>query len=455
MTEWKQLRKEAEAFLVAHPDVGHLDAFIIDLAGNAIGKRYQAEAIRDVYSAETSMCAAMQLTDVNGECWDVMGLGFSDGDPDGPTRPVPGTLAPVPWATVPRAQCLLRLFEQDGETPVWFDPRTVLEAVTSRFSELSLQPVVAIELEFYLIDSAPGETGGPQPPVSPRTGKRIEHGKVFGLEEVEAFGDVLDAVEASCKSQGLPVTTLSSEYGPGQYEINLKHVADPVLAADHAVLMRRAIKETARAEGFDATFMSKPYADLPGSGLQVNLSLSSKDGTNVFGETGSDGEKCLGHAVAGVQAALPESMAVFAANFNAYRRFAPNQFTPVNLDWGENNRSVAFRIPAGETQNRRLEHRAPGADANPYLATAAVLAGVHRGLSDKLEPSGIEIGNRSEAIDDNLPRTLWQALDCLEQGEILKDYFGARYVEAYAANKRSEFEAFLAEPLQREYDWYL
>lgn len=448
------LMDEVEAFLAAHPDVSHLDGFIMDLSGNAIGKRYQGDAIRDVFRNGSSLCAAMQLTDVNGECWDVMGLGFSDGDPDWPARPVPGTLALVPWAPERRAQCLMRIFEPDGETPLWFDPRTVLEGVCARFADLSLQPVVAIELEFYLIDKQ-RDNGRPQPPISPVTGERTGQGKVFGFEELEAFGGVIGAMEAACKAQGLPVTTICTEYGPGQYEINLNHIADPVTAADHAVLMRRAVRETARAEGFDATFMSKPYGEFAGSGLQINLSINDASGTNIFNPTSPDGEIQLGHAVAGGQACFAESMAVFAPNFNGYRRFAPNQFTPVNLDWGENNRSVAFRIPASDAANRRLEHRAAGAEANPYLVTAVVLAGVHHGLANKLNPTTMETGNRSEHVDDDLPRTIWQGLDRFEQGTILKDYFGTRYVEAYAGAKRAEFEAFLADILPREHQWYL
>ena len=199
MTDWSNLSKEAARFLAANPAVSHLDAFLIDLSGNAFGKRYQASEIEAIFAKGSSMCAAMQLTDVNGECWDVAGLGFSDGDPDGPTAPVPGTLSIVPWADAPRAQCLMRLFEADGSTPLWYDPRTVLDSVLARFSELKLTPVVAIELEFYLIDRERDEDGAPQAPTNPRTGRAAAGGKVFGMEEIEAFGEVVSAIETACK----------------------------------------------------------------------------------------------------------------------------------------------------------------------------------------------------------------------------------------------------------------
>jgi len=233
------------------------------------------------------------------------------------------------------------------------------------------------------------------------------------------------------------------------------NVGDPVRAADHAALLRRAVVATARAQGFDASFMSKPYAQESGSGLQINLSIADASGANIFDPTRADGDARLGHAIAGMQALLPESLALFAPNFHAFRRFEPNQFTPVTLDWGENNRSVAFRVPASDPANRRIEHRAGGGEANPYLVMAAVLAAAHHGLSAGLEPAGMGTGNVGEEADPDLPLTLWSALERFRQASVLPDYLGAQYIEAYAHVKQSEFDAFLAEILPREQAWYL
>lgn len=148
-------------------------------------------------------------------------------------------------------------------------------------------------------------------------------------------------------------------------------------------------------------------------------------------------------------------MAILAPNLNAYRRFAPDQFVPVNTSWGVNNRSVAFRIPAGGGAARRIEHRIAGAEANPYLVMAAVLAGVHHGLVRGLDPSPPSDGNAGAEADPDMPLRLWTALDRIAQSAVLADYLGPRYPAAYAAIKRSEFEAFLSDVLPREHDWYL
>jgi glutamine synthetase len=175
----------------------------------------------------------------------------------------------------------------------------------------------------------------------------------------------------------------------------------------------------------------------------------------VFDETGADGDRLLGDAIAGLQATSAEAMAIFAPNLNAYRRFGPNLFVPVNTSWGVNNRSVAFRVPMGGGKARRIEHRFAGAEANPYLVMAAMLAGVHYGLVNSLAPTAPSEGNAGEEVDPDLPLRLWTALDRIERSEILAAYLGPRYPAAYAAIKRSELDAFLADVLPREYDWYL
>lgn len=205
----------------------------------------------------------------------------------------------------------------------------------------------------------------------------------------------------------------------------------------------------------DASFMSKPFAEESGSGLHVHLSLQNASGENVFDPSRNDGDALLGQAVAGLQATMAESMAIFAPNINVYRRFKPDQFVPVTRDWGENNRSVAFRLPIGEGQNRRLEHRVAGAEANPYLVLAAVLAGVHYGLTNALDAGEKVAGNAGAETDASLPLTPWDAFRAIADAEILPQYLGADYPKIYAEVKHAEFEAFMTETFTREFDWYL
>jgi glutamine synthetase len=446
---------ELDAFLEDNPDTAHIDAFIIDLCGNAIGKRLPRSQAQSLFSSGTPVCAAMQLVDVLGNTADPMGHGFSDGDPDALAKPIAGMLAPVPWNGSAYAQVLCALAGAVDGQPLWYDPRNILQGVVARFQELGLTPVVAAELEFYLLQAARSGTGSPLPAASPRSGAAETQGKVLSLDKLDEFSSVLSAIETACAAQSVPTTTMISEYGAGQFEVNLAHQDDAVRAADHAALLRRAVQAVARAAGMNASFMSKPFADQSGSGLHIHLSLKNASGENVFDSASDHGELLLGQAVAGLQATLAESMALFAPNINVYRRFKADEFVPVTRDWGENNRSVAFRLPIGEGANRRLEHRVAGAEANPYLVMAAVLAGVHYGLSNRLHPGAKHAGNAGAAIDTSLPLTPWDAFRAIETAEILPGYLGADYGKIYAEVKQAEFDAFMADAFPREFDWYL
>ena len=447
--------EQLEEFLKRYPDVSHIDAFIIDLCGNAIGKRLPRSQTESLFTTGTPTCAAMQLVDVLGNSADPMGYGFSDGDPDAFAKPIAGMMTPVPWNGPGHAQVLCELARASDGAPLWYDPRHILDRVVKRFAELNLRPVVAAELEFYLIDARRCEDGAPKPAASPRSGATESQGKVLSLDKLDEFSSVLAAIENACAAQAIPTTTMISEYGAGQFEVNLAHQDDPVRAADHAALLRRVVQAVARADGMDASFMSKPFTEQSGSGLHIHLSLQDSSGENVFDPARDDGDALLGHAVAGLQAIMAESMAIYAPNINVYRRFKPDQFVPVTKDWGENNRSVAFRLPIGNGQSRRLEHRVAGAEANPYLVMAAVLAGAHHGLSNRLDPGDKHSGNAGAEADTRLPLTPWDSFRAIARAEILPDYFGTEYAKIYAEVKQAEFDAFMADAFSREFNWYL
>jgi glutamine synthetase len=449
------LPAELAAYLDRHPETRFVDAVLFDLCGTPIGKRVPARDAGKLWSGGVSFCAGITTLDALGACWDVNGIGFSDGDPDATSYPLPGTLVPVPWAEVPTAQLLIAPAPPEGDTHWWFDPRAILATVVARFADLGLKPVTACELEFYFVDPTRDAMGRISPATPARSGRAPEAPRVLAFDKLDEWAGILAEIDAACAAQGVPAGAATAEYGGAQFEVNLGHVADPVLACDHALMLRRIVKGVAARHGLEATFMSKPFADQSGSGLHIHASLVDDQGRNVFDETTPDGDRLLGHAIAGLQATTYDAMAIFAPNLNAYRRFAPNQFVPVNTSWGVNNRSVSFRVPMGGGQARRIEHRIAGADANPYLVMAAMLAGFHHGLTQQLEPTAPSTGNAGEEADPEMPLKLWSALDRLEGSAILADYLGPRYPAAYAAIKRSEFEAFMAEVLPREYDWYL
>lgn len=445
--------EELLSFQQANPSLAQIDAFIIDLCGQAIGKRLPVDQSAKLYEAGTPICAAMQLVDVLGNTADPMGYGFSNGDPDAFARPLAGQLVTIPWLKDGHAQVLCSLIDPSTGDPFWYDPRHILSQIAARFEEMDLKPVAALELEFYLIQPTRGNDGEPIPATSPHSRTTEAQGKVLSLAKLDEFSEILDVMQDACRTQGIPVTTMISEYGAGQFEINLAHQDDMLAAADHAALLRRALQGAARALGFDVTFMSKPFLGESGSGLHVHLSLEDEHG-NVFDPARQDGERQLAAAVGGLQATMAEAMAFFAPNLNVYRRFKPDEFTPVTRDWGENNRSVAFRLPIGDGANRRLEHRIAGADANPYLVLAAILAGVHHGLTENLDAGEKHTGNAGSEIDETLPLKLWDALQSLQQAAILPKYFGADYLSMYGEIKTAELDAFLDAISAREYDWY-
>ena len=244
-----------------------------------------------------------------------------------------------------------------------------------------LTPVVAVELEFYLIDRERDAQGMPQPPRAPLTGRREYRTQINSMLDLDEYSAVLADIDAMCRAQGVPSTTALAEYGPGQFEVNLQHSADALGACDEAMRFRRIVKCVSRRHGMDATFLPKPYADMAGSGLHVHVSLQDTDGGNVFASEDPMGSLPMQHAAAGLLATMADGMAIFAPLANSWRRFRPEAYVPLTADWSVNNRGTALRVPVSNAANRRLEHRVAGAEANPYLVMSWILAGLLKGLA--------------------------------------------------------------------------
>jgi glutamine synthetase len=453
------LPKQAADYLAAHPDTVAVDAFYADLSGVVRGKRYPRDLFAKLMSDGMAVPGSVFLLDTLGENHDPEGKGFSDGDPDYLAKVMPRTLVPMPWAEQPTAQVMITLVEADG-SPYPFEPRNVLARVVERFAELDLTPVVAFELEFYLLDRQRLEGGAPQPPLSPTTGARESGTQVYGMNEIESFAGLLEDITEACRVQALSTGAVSAEYAPGQFEINLNHLDDPMLAADQCVMFKRVVKAIARKHGMQASFMAKPYLDCAGSGLHMHCSLLDPAGDNAFAGAGAAGDEqpiseIMEHALGGLMALMAESMGILAPNVNSFRRYVPNIFVPITRCWGHENRSVAFRIPRGGGKSRRIEHRIAGADVNPYLALATMLAGIHHGITNQIDPGPPAEGNAGRALDDDLPFRPRRALERMLEGDILGDYLGPDYVKAYAACKLTELDKFEAEISPAEYAWYL
>jgi len=445
---------ELKRFLKAHPETEFVDVLLPDLCNIVRGKRVGRKHLEKLYDQGILIPSSTFLLDVNGVGTNAGGRGFSDGDPDVTVQPVAGSLAPVPWAGSGAAQVLGILHELDGE-PCPVDPRHVLRRVVSRLADNGLYPVVALELEFYLLDSALADAGEAHPPILPDTGRPAERTQVYSLADLDGVSSFLAEMESVCAAQRVPLGGASSEYAAGQFEINLEHVSDPIAAADHAILLQRAAKGIARKHGVAATFMAKPYPDSAGNGLHTHVSILDDSGRNIFDDGSEQGSERLRQAIAGTLALLPESMAIFAPNLNSFRRFGPNLYVPTGRTWGYNNRSVAVRVPAGAPEARRLEHRMAGADANPYLTLAAILAGIHHGIERQLEPPAARQDNAGAELDSKVPFVWQRALDRVARAEFLPDYLGATYLDLYRECKQFELDAFYKEFTPLEFRWYL
>lgn len=452
--EVRKAKVDFDVLLGENPKISFIDGVMADLCGVLRGKRMPLAEAGKLFTSGMQIPLSIYLMDAKGEMANPMGRGFGDGDPDGTAWPIPGTATRVWGSDPPRGQILMA-FRDDAGGAFAGEPRAALARVAKKFDELGLAPVTAVELEFYLIDEKRDAAGRPQPPLCPRTGARERAVSVYSVDDLDRYQGFVTALNEAAVAQRIPVSATSSEYAPGQFEANLKHQNNVLHAADHAILLRQIVMVAAVSQHCHATFMAKPYADRAGSGQHVHLSLLDKTGRNVFDNGTPEGSEMLRYAAGGCAALMPESMAIFAPSLNSYRRFAPDMFAPVNRRWGVNNRSAGLRVPVGPQDARRIEHRVAGADANPYLVLAAVLAGIHHGIVNKLDPGPPAVGNVSREPDLSLPFSLDDALARLEKAKVLQDYFGAETLTLYRETKRIEQQRLRKQITDAEYEWYL
>ncbi len=446
---------EAEAWLAAHPESEAFHAFLTDLSGVQRGKVLRREELARAFADGRPLPGSILGLDITGADVEESGLVWEDGDADRVCRAVPGSLVAMPWAETPSAQFILTMEEADGSGSPG-DPRQALARVIERFQPLGLTPVVAVELEFYLVDLAGAEAGRPQPPKSPGGGWQPRHLQAYLMQDLEDFAPFLDALYAGARTMGLPVRTLISEYAPGQLEVVLEHQPDALRAVDQAILYKRLVKGTAARQGYAATFMAKPYAQFSGSGMHLHVSLADAGGGNAFASEAPAGGPLLKQAIAGLKETMADAMGIFAPNANSFRRFRRNSYAPLAPTWGVNNRTVSLRVPTGAPPTRHLEHRVAGADANPYLALAAVLAGIHKGIVEGLDPGEPVVGNGYASLPPAvLPTDWYRAVERTAGSAFLRDYLGSRTLEIYSAIKTAEIDRFMSQPGELDYAWYL
>jgi glutamine synthetase len=457
MAKNNPLRTDLSRLLRKYPETKTMELLVPDVLGILRGKRIRRSSFEKTCDEEFWFCGGTVLMGVLGDVLPGM-PGDGDGDPDTPCRLVPGSITTVPWASKPTFQALFRLFDKSGK-PFFADPRAVLERSVAPLHKMGLKIVMATELEFYLLDA---EANRPKPHAAriPGTGRPQPGPQVYHPDDLQEIEPFLDDLYEYCAAQRIPADTATAEFAPGQFEINLLHIDDPVLACDHAVLLKRAVKAVAIKHGYVACFMAKPFAEESGNGLHIHLSLVDRNGKNYFSHDRDTMavppfSARLRHAVGGLLKTMPEATAIFAPVANSYRRLLPENYAPVEPNWGVNHRAVSIRIPQSDRNNLRFEHRVAGADANPYLVTAAIAAGVHYGLKNKCDPGRMIEEGESIRLKTGIPDRWEYALDKFARSKVLPEYLGEKFCDYYLRHRRAECRQFHNTISPLDFDWYL
>lgn len=441
---------EADWFLRAHPEITTIEALLPDCNGVMRGKWVPRHKLGKIYDGELKLPKTALSLDIWGR--DVEELVFATGDADGICRPVEGSLLPTPWAPGGQhGQVMLSMFDGDG-TPYMGDPRHVLKQILVRFQEAGLKPVVAAELEFSLVtwdDAVPAHTCP-----TPAGGSPVG-GNTYGLDVLNHHQDMIEDLRIACEIQDLPFDGVVKESAPSQYEINMQHVDNPVLAAKQIVMMKRLIKGVAMKHDLIASFMPKPFEEESGNGMHVHVSVLNEAGENIFDDGSDKGSPLLHNAIGGCLLNMADSIAILASSYNGYRRFQPGCHAPTFPSWGYENRTVAVRVPAGSHAARRLEHRVAGADANPYLIFAVVLSAMLDGIEQNISPGEPITGDGYAQEVNTLPVYMPDAVKLFSESDFIRNSLGEELQRIYTLTKEQELAEFRRRITQLEHQSYL
>jgi len=423
-------------------NIEDVEAFVPDMAGSARGKVVPAAKFG---SSQMKLPEAVFTQTISGD--------FIDNpnnveDRDMILVPDPSTLRTVPWATDPAASVFLDCYRRD-RSPVPTSPRSVLRNVVAKFDARGWIPVVAPEVEFYLIRPQTDPMKEVEPPEG-RLGWTEGARQPYSIDTMNSFDPFMNDVYAYCEEQGIHIDTLSQEEGPAQFEINFLH-GDAVELADQVFLFKRTVREAAIEHHMHATFLAKPMSEDAGSALHIHQSVVDKSGRNIFSTPDGTPSELFYGFLGGLQRYMPDAMLIFAPYVNSYRRFLNPWSSPVNLAWAIDNRTVGLRVPDSEPDARRIENRLAGSDVNPYLATAATLACGYLGMVEGLKPTDPTEGS-AYGSEFGLHKHIYSAIEALRGSTALRSMLGDEFVSVYCALKDAEYMEFqeIITPWERE-----
>ena len=366
-------------------------------------------------------------------------------------RPDMTTASAAPWTGDWTLQVIHDAFDRSGE-PIPYAPRNVLKRVVKLYEDQGWKPVVAPEMEFYLVARNLDPAKGIEPMMG-RSGRPAAARQAYSMTAVDEFGPVIDDIYDFAEAQGFEIDGITQEGGAGQLEINLRH-GNPVKLADEVFYFKRLIREAALRHNCFATFMAKPIADEPGSAMHIHHSvLDIETGKNIFAGPQGGETDAFFYFIAGLQNHLPAALAVMAPYVNSYRRYVRDHAAPINLEWGRDNRTTGIRVPLSGPDSRRIENRIGGMDCTPYLGIAASLACGYLGLMEEERPDRQFKGDAYEDSESDIPRVMGEALDLFDEAPALHRVLGEEFARVYSIVKRTEYEEFLQviSPWEREH----
>jgi glutamine synthetase len=420
--------------------ISEVECLIPDLNGVLRGKVLPAaKLIQSDLEGSLRLPSSVFSVTVTGEYADASEDDESYQDPDMTLRADVRTLCVAPGFKTPTAYVFADAHHSDG-SPWASSPRHVLKSVLGLYRAKGWRPVIAPELEFYLTALNP-DPDLPLTPPAGRSGRAETAPQPYGLEAVTEYEDLIEAIYEYSEAAALHLDTMIHESGTAQLEINFLH-GEPLLLADQVLVFKRIVRQVALKHGVYATFMAKPMEHQPGSAMHLHISVvDAASGDNLFADNAGVDTPMFRSFIGGLQTYLPEVAPLFAPNVNSFRRMRPSHSAPINVQWGYDNRSCGLRAPISDRQNRRVENRLPGADANPYLAISAALICGYLGIEEALAPSAPVSGNAYHHAR-TLPKSLEDALDRFNACRPVRALLGEPFCRAFTGIKEAELEAF-------------
>ncbi len=446
MSDWiDALPQHLRDYLKGHR-LDEVECVIADLPGIARGKAVPASKF--ARQSEFFLPNSIYFQTITGDWGDAAGPeGFVE--PDMILKPDMSTATAAPWTGDWTLQVIHDAYDRKGaEIP--FAPRNLLKNIVKLYEDKGWTPIVAPEMEFYLV--APNlDPGQSIQPMMGRSGRPAAARQAYSMSAVDEFGPVIDDIYDFAEAQGFEIDGITQEGGAGQLEINLRH-GDPVRLADEVFYFKRLIREAALKHKCFATFMAKPIEGEPGSAMHIHHSVIDAQGRNIFSDEKGNETPAFFNFIGGLQAHLPSAIAVLAPYVNSYRRYVKDHAAPINLAWARDNRTTGIRIPISSPAARRVENRLAGMDCNPYLGIAASLACGYLGLTQGNQPTEPFDGDAYKA-DEDIPRDLYSALELFGAAKELGAILGEEFVRVYSVVKRAEYDEFLQviSPWEREH----